>query len=341
MRTHRAAAWVVLGALGLVLTFLPITVGAQGLTKVTVGYSAVDVSYLPLKIAEEAKLFEKHGLEATFVLVRGGGTMMKAVLAGEVAAAFIGGTPVVLARAAGGDAKMVFSLGNTLIYQLVAGPHLQGKVARVEDLRGKRVAISTRGAESESVMRLVLQKYKVSPHEVTFLQLGESGERLAALKAGTADVTALPSPQHVRAIKAGFPVLMDVTKEQIEWLHTGIAMKESWARQNPRAAEALMKTFVEATVYGWTNKALAKKVLAKYIKSEDDEVLEQGYRDFLEYQPKDFRPTSAGIQAAIEELVEANPKVKGLKPEEIVDLSLLVELERTGFVAEMKRRYGR
>lgn len=341
MRTHRAAAWVVTGALGLVLTFLPIAVGAQGLTKVTVGYSAVDYTYLPLKIAEEAKLFEKYGLEASVVLIRGGSTMMKALLAGEAAAAFIGGTSVILGKAAGGDVKMVLGLSNALVYQIVAGPHLQGKVSRIEDLRGKRIAISTRGAESESVMRLALQKHKVKPSEVTFLQIGESGERLAAIKAGTADVTPLPSPQHLRATKAGFPVVMDISKEELEWIHTGIAMKESWARQNPRVALALMKTFVEATFYGWANKAFTKKVLAKYIKSEDDEVLELGFRDFLEHQAKDFRPSPTGTQVAIEEMVEANPKAKGLKPEEIVDLSLLVELERTGFVAEMKRRYGR
>ncbi len=340
MKPRRARAWVLSASLGLALISQPLWGETQGLTKVAIGYSAVDVSYLPLKIAEEAKLFEKHGLEATLVLVRGGSPMMQTLIAGEVAAAFIGGTSVVLARAAGGDAKMVLSLGNTLVYQIVASPHLQGKVNRIEDLRGKRLAISSPGAESDSVLRQVLKKYKVDPREATFLKIGESGERLAALKAGSADVTALPSPQHLRAIKSGFPVVMDVTKEQIPWLHTGVAMKESWVRQHPRVAEALVKTFVEATFYGRANKAFTKKVLARYVKSEDDEVLEQGFRDFLEYQPSDFRPNVAGIQAAIEELAEANAKAKDLKPEEVMDLGLLAELERTGFIAEMRRRYS-
>ncbi len=337
----RAWAPVVGAALVFVLALQPMAVGAQRLTKVTVGYSAVDGSNLPLKIAEEAKLFEKYGLEATVVLIRGGSTTMKALLAGELAAAFMGGTPVILARATGGDAQIVLGLSNALLYQIVAGPHLRGKVTRIEDLRGKRVAISSRGAEAESVVRLALQKYKVNLREVTFLQIGESGERLAALKAGTADVTPLPSPQHLRAVKDGFPVVMDVTREKLEWTHGGVAMQESWIRREPRTALALVKTFVEATFYGWANKAFTKTVLARYIKSEDDEVLEQGYRDFLEAQAKDFRPSRAGIQAAIEELAEANSRVRDLKPEELVDLGLLGELERSGFMAEMKRRYPR
>lgn len=326
---------------GLALILFGAPIHAASLTQLNVGYSAVDISYLPLKIAEETRLFEKHGLDARTVLVRGGSTMMNALLAGEVSAAFIGGTPIILSRATGGDAKTVMGLGNTLVYQIVVSPQLKGKVNRIEDLKGRRVAISTRGAESESVILQVLRKYKINPREVIFLNIGTSGERLAGLKIGSADATALPSPQHLRAIRAGYPVIMDVTKEQLSWFHTGVGMKEGWLRAEPKAAEALMKAFIEATYYGWKNKDVAKKALAKYIRSDDEEVLEQGYRDFLEYQPKDFRPSPAGIQAAIDELTEVNPKVKDVKPADIVNLSLIEQLERSGFMAEMKRTYSR
>lgn len=316
------------------------TAHAASPTLVRVGYSAVDISYLPLKIAEDAKLFEKHGLDARTVLVRGG-IMLNALFAGEVSAAFLGGTPIILARATGTDTKMVMGLGNTLVYQIVVSAQLKGKVNRIEDLKGRRVAISTRGAESESVILQVLRKYKINPREITFLNIGTSGERLAGLKIGSADATALPSPQHLRAIQAGYRVILDVTKEQLSWIHTGVGMKESWLRAEPKAAEALVKAFVEATYYGWKNKEVTKKVLAKYIRSDDDEVLEQGYRDFIEYQPKDFRPSPAGIQAAIDELAEVNPKVKDVKPADIVNLTLIEQLERSGFMAEMKQRYSR
>jgi len=143
----------------LLLALIPApTARAASLTLVKVGYSAVDVSYLPLRIAEDAKLFEKHGLDARTVLVRGGSTMMNALFAGEVSAAFIGGTPIILSRTTGADTKMVMSLGNTLVYQIVVSPQLKGKVNRIEDLKGRRVAISTRGAESESVILQVLRK---------------------------------------------------------------------------------------------------------------------------------------------------------------------------------------
>lgn len=327
--------------LGLLLTGPSGPAAAQGLTKVTIAYSAVDGSYLPLKIAEEARLFEKHGLDAAVVLIRGGSITMKALLAGEVAAAFIGGTPVVQARAAGGDVRFVFGLSNTLVYQIVAAPHLAGKLTRVEELRGRRVAISARGAESESVVRLALQKHHVNPREVTLLQIGESGERLAALKAGTADATPLPSPQHLRAVKDGLPVIMDVAREQLDWLHAGVAMTESQLRREPRLALALVRTFLEATLYGWTHKAFTKAVLARYVKSEDDEVLEQGYRDFVEHQARDFRPSLTGVLAVVAELAESNPKVKGVKPEDVVDLGPFEALEKDGVVGDLKRRYPR
>jgi NitT/TauT family transport system substrate-binding protein len=308
-------------------------------TIVKVGYSAVDVSYLPLKIAEEARLFEKHGLEVRTVLVRGGSTMMNALLAGEVTAAFIGGTPVILARAVGTDVKAVLGLGNTLIYQIFVGPHLKGKVTRLEELKGKRIAISTRGAESESVILQILKKYRLNPRDFTFLNIGTSAERLAGLRVGSADATALPSPQHIRALKEGFPVILDVTKEQLSWFHTGVAMKESWLRSESKVAQAMVRSFIEAVYYGWKNKEATKKVLGKYVRSDDDEVLEQGYLDFLNYQPRNFRPSPAGIQTAIDELSEVNPKVKGVKASEVVDLSIIEQLERSGFIGEMKKLY--
>jgi len=48
MKPRRARAWVLSASLGLALISQPLWGETQGLTKVTIGYSAVDGSYLPL-----------------------------------------------------------------------------------------------------------------------------------------------------------------------------------------------------------------------------------------------------------------------------------------------------
>ena len=50
-------------------------------------------------------------------------------------------------------------------------------------------------------------------------------------------------------------------------------------------------------------------------------------------------PTLKGIQYLLDDLAAKNPQAKAAKPEQFVDLSLLQQLEKEGFFAEMAKRY--
>jgi hypothetical protein len=50
-------------------------------------------------------------------------------------------------------------------------------------------------------------------------------------------------------------------------------------------------------------------------------------------------PTLKGIQYILDELAPKVPQAKTAKPEQFVDLSLLQQLEKEGFFAEMTKRY--
>jgi hypothetical protein len=50
-------------------------------------------------------------------------------------------------------------------------------------------------------------------------------------------------------------------------------------------------------------------------------------------------PTLKGIQYILDEMVPKVPQAKTTKPEQFVDLSLLQQLEKEGFFAEMTKRY--
>jgi hypothetical protein len=50
-------------------------------------------------------------------------------------------------------------------------------------------------------------------------------------------------------------------------------------------------------------------------------------------------PTLKGIQFLLDEVAAKMPNAKSAKPEQFVDLSLLQQLEKEGFFAEMAKRY--
>jgi hypothetical protein len=54
---------------------------------------------------------------------------------------------------------------------------------------------------------------------------------------------------------------------------------------------------------------------------------------------KDPYPTLKGIQYLLDEIAPKMPQAKTAKPEQFVDVSLLQQLEKEGFFAEIAKRY--
>ena len=75
-------------------------------------------------------------------------------------------------------------------------------IAKPEDLKGKRIAVSRIGSASDIVTRMVMRQWKIDPEkEVTYLQAGNTPTRMTALAAGHVDA-ALVSPESVHKILA-------------------------------------------------------------------------------------------------------------------------------------------
>jgi hypothetical protein len=71
----------------------------------------------------------------------------------------------------------------------------------------------------------------------------------------------------------------------------------------------------------------------------DAEVLDATYTAFVKTVAKRPAPTLKGIQFLLDEVAAKMPNAKSAKPEQFVDLSLLQQLDKEGFFAEMAKRY--
>ena len=89
----------------------------------------------------------------------------------------------------------------------------------------------------------------------------------------------------------------------------------------------------------YANKTEAQRVFAKYMRTNDRDVLEDSYNGYIKTIPKKPYPTLKGIQFMLEMLAPTMPEAKNAKPEQFVDLSFLQELEKEGFFVEMTKRY--
>ena len=100
-----------------------------------------------------------------------------------------------------------------------------------------------------------------------------------------------------------------------------------------------MKAYVEGIHFVYFNKQATDKALAKYMRTNDQDVLDYSYQHYVKRTPKKPYPILKGIQFILDMMALQVPQAKSAKPEQFVDLSFLQELEAEGFYNEMVKRY--
>ena len=82
-----------------------------------------------------------------------------------------------------------------------------------------------------------------------------------------------------------------------------------------------------------THKDETKKLIAKYLKVTDAEILEATYQSYLQVTDYSAYPNLEGMRNALDEVAQRVPAAKSKKPEDFVDTRFLKEFEKEGFLA--------
>jgi NitT/TauT family transport system substrate-binding protein len=114
-------------------------------------------------------------------------TGLQGILANQVDFATNGADELVLGTAAGTGITAIASHRAVMDYVLASSESIDS----VEDLEGKTVGVSGPAGFDALLGRLVLNKYGVDPSKVNFVQIGNSGDRAAALVSGRVDATTI------------------------------------------------------------------------------------------------------------------------------------------------------
>ena len=152
---------------------------------------------------------EKHGLKLEIVALKNGATAHKALLAGELDSIESSPGAAILAGAHGADIKIVGC-------DWLGVPHglmVRSTITKVEDLKGKTVAVASPGSLPNLLIDAILKKYKIAPSEVHFANLGGDLDRFKAVVAGVTDAGIVASefmavaPKDVIMLVVGYDAL--------------------------------------------------------------------------------------------------------------------------------------
>jgi len=316
-----------------ILVMLPLSVSAQsrGLKKIQVGVPAVSMGNIVIFFTKEAKIYEKHGLDAEVVVMSGSGIASRALVAGSVQISPIATPSAMNAVLAGSD--MVI-LGHTMpgvVQALMVRPDIK----RDEDLKGKIIGVTTFGSLSDFLVRHLAKKKGLNPDkDFALLQVGGDADRLIALRQGKIPAATLGHPAFVLAQRAGFHVLWDFFKE-VDYPWSEIATSRAQIERDRDLILRYMRAHIEGIARFKQDPELAKKVIKKTLRLDDDSLAQESWELFAKHRLAAPYPNIKGMKTSYEYVALSRPDVWKHKPEEFVDSSFVEELDKSGFIKKL------
>ena len=298
--------------------------------KINVAYSSISGNVSPLWVTQDKGFFRKYGLEVQSILIESGTTTAQALVAGDISFASVAGPAAIQSNLRGADVVMIAGIINTLTFQL----YTERGITRPDQFKGKSVAVTRYGSATDFAMRYALDKYGLDPNkEVAILQLGNQPAQLAALEAGKVQGAMLSAPTSLRAKKMGFPMLADLQMLGLEYQHTSIATSKALIKSKPDLVRDLMRAYIEGIQYAKTHRKETMEILTKYLRTDDKDILDDTYESIIQtLVPEKPYPTLKGIQIILREFGAKDPAARSARPEQFVDLSIMKELDSSGFI---------
>ena len=288
-----------------------------------------------IQVAKEARLFDKHGIDATVIFISGSVRGIQAILAGEIPIGEGGGPGLASARLAGGDVVAIAGNVNVLPYYLVSHPSIK----RHEDLKGKIGGTHIAGTTAEFALKVGLKKIGLDPLKDTSLRvIGGAIERMVALQKGIVQFTVVTEAGKAQAEKLGYPTVVDMVALQIPFPQNGIYTSTKLIRENPDLVRRYMRAYVEALHFYKNQKEDTFKIMRKYSRVEDRNVLEVAWDWHARFMPEAPYPPVEGYQLVLNDIAEKNPKAAQANVKEYIDARFVKELEDSGFIKGLYRK---
>ena len=240
---------------------------------IKISYSAISWLMSPVWMAEELRLFKKHGLNAQLIYIPSSATSVQALLSGSVEVITPGSSGVVIAAARGVPVVAVAASTRRAPFSLFTHP----EITKPEELKGKVMGVTRFNSTTHMLTVLILRKLGLE-NFVSVRQLG--------------DVPAMHQAFEQKIIvgmvssygpKAPHRALTDAVQLEIPYAGSMMTVTRNYFRDHRDTLERVLRAYVEGMAVFLKQKALAKTVLGKYIRRDQPDFLEETYDTASKY----------------------------------------------------------
>lgn len=306
-----------------------------GLRKIRSAITSISGSMSPSWAAHESGIFAKHGLQVEVVAMPSGLQGINTLAAREVDFVHIAGGTTAGAAIGGLDVKIVATLVGTLVLNLVVRPEIE----KPEHLRGKSIGISRYGTSLHTGARIALRHLGLGDgKDVAIAEIGAGEWIVSAMQGGRIQGGVFGYPQTSRAIKLGNRLMLHLPTLNIPYAANGISTRGEILRSDPDLVRRYLSAVIEASALMKKDRAFSFKVLGKYLRTNDIDLLSETYDvQIAKYLLRVPLPTVDNVKSVVEEIAERNPKAKDQDAKLFFDDRFVRQLETSGFIDSVYR----
>ena len=286
---------------------------------VIIGYPSRSMTELPNYLAIKKGFYREEGLEVKFVQAKS--NILVAALASGSMDYITSVTSTIGGILAGIPAKVVAGVVKNNPDFLMARPEIR----TIQDLRGKKLAVSGFGGASHQRLVMILRKAGLDPEsDVNIMSVGEARLRLEQLRLGLISATVLTAPNNFMAERAGL-VTLGSSKEILALPAVGTATLERRLKEKPEQVKKVLRALLKGMQYIKEQRAETARIAMEWL-SLDRDLVERSLDVMIPNYSLDCGIDPAGLKAMIEVIAKARGRGavrKSLSPADVVDFSLL------------------
>ncbi len=333
-----------LAVAALMIAAAPAGVSGQEPKKIPVVVRMGDVSInkIPFLVALDKGLYAKNGLDVTMIPFSASAAKVHGIpdtvsadlrkLESKWNFSIGGGAPGMVgkARSSEPDDRVILATTDHVVrWHIIA----RKGIDRLEDLKGKRVAISDLAACSGTVGLILAERMGWNPvQDIAFL---EGNYSIAPVQKGWADALIAYEVPLALGRAAGFRAMnVDLRSWNEPIPCSGIWASKAWAHQNKDTVMRFLKSVVEAIALMKADKGVASQSMATWYAIKDSEVQGIIYEGAAEMPRKPY-PAVDGIKRAMK--LYDSLAMRRFKPEDFYDDSFMKELDASGFIDALYR----
>src|SRR5579884_3598706 len=309
----------------------PNPTGAASATPAALGpmrinWNSVSGAMSGIWMADEVGTWRDAGLEPELSNITSSSKVLPALIANDIDASALDVLVGVRGMASGSDVVFVSAMTNRQIFSVFARPYIE----RPADLAGQEWGITRVGSSTDVASHLALEQWGLSGDDITFVQLGTTANIFAALQSGQIAAGTLSPPNTIEAKAAGLKELINLAEDGPDVPSVGLAMMRESMDQRPELASCFVRGYALGVKRLREDKDAAIAMFRKYLRTDDQQVLEgiwDLYRRYLAWPPT---IPAAGLEYVKRVAAEDDPQAASIPNDQIFDGRFVEQLRAEG-----------